>query len=315
MLTRKTEPFAKDGSITLFAHDGIDPEDGDSVKIGIKQIQMEQDTAKTLQQPPSTHLLDFNRVSHPLIEIISLPQIHSPITAAAYVRKIQSILNSIDAVTAGMEVGGMRADVNVSVRPRNATDDSKSQNSYYGVVGLGQRTEIKNISSTKAVEEAIIAERDRQISVLEAGGTIESETRGWTLGSMETTSLRSKEGEVDYRYMPDPDIGPVLIDSALVEHLKITLPQLPEEILDTLVANPEFGLTMKDAKTLISLDDGDRLEYFLEVVSQLRAEFPNDADILAKIGKTANNWYEPTLTPFLSQNGKETAIYIIITIP
>jgi aspartyl-tRNA(Asn)/glutamyl-tRNA(Gln) amidotransferase subunit B len=131
---------------------------------------MEQDTAKTLQQPPSIHLLDFNRVSHPLIEIITLPHIHSPSTAAACVKKIQSILNSVDAVTAGMEVGGMRADVNVSVRQRHSSDKKMVQYSYYGVTGLGQRTEIKNLGSIKAVEDAIVAERDRQIAILEAGG-------------------------------------------------------------------------------------------------------------------------------------------------
>jgi aspartyl-tRNA(Asn)/glutamyl-tRNA(Gln) amidotransferase subunit B len=172
---------------------------------------MEQDTAKTLQQPPSIHLLDFNRVSHPLIEIITLPHIHSPSTAAACVKKIQSLLNSVDAVTAGMEVGGMRADVNVSVRQRHSSDKKMTQHSYYGVTGLGQRTEIKNLGSIKAVEDAIVAERDRQIAILEAGGSIEGETRGWALGSSETTRLRGKEGEVDYRYMPDPDIEPVFI--------------------------------------------------------------------------------------------------------
>lgn len=205
------EPFAKDGHITLYDHDGIAPEDGESITIGIKQIQMEQDTAKTIQQPPSTHLLDFNRVSHPLIEIITLPHIHHASTAAACVRKIQSILKTVNAVTTGMEMGGLRADVNVSVRERQRLPEAGPGKSYYGVTGLGQRTEIKNLSSFKAVEDAIIAERDRQIDVLEAGGVIEGETRGWMLGSTETRKLRGKEGEIDYRYMPDPDLEPVII--------------------------------------------------------------------------------------------------------
>ena len=101
-----------------------------------------------------------------------------------------------------MESGGLRADVNVSVRFR-AHGDQRNP--------LGQRTEIKNLSSFKAVEDAIVVERDRQIEVLEAGGLIESETRGWTLGGTRTLKLRGKEGEVDYRYMPDPDIAPLLI--------------------------------------------------------------------------------------------------------
>ena len=169
---------------------------------------MEQDTAKSVQQPPDSMLLDFNRVGHPLVEIITLPQIHHPQTAAACVRKIQRLLQSVNAVTTGMEMGGLRADVNVSVRLRNIEPGSHT---YHGVSGLGQRTEIKNLSSFKAVEDAIIAERNRQIGVLENGGHIEGETRGWALGSTETKRLRGKEGEVDYRYMPDPDISPVII--------------------------------------------------------------------------------------------------------
>lgn len=109
-------------------------------------------------------------------------------------------------------MGGLRADVNVSVRPRN---DSSGAHGYYGITGLGQRTEIKNLSSFKAVEDAIVAERDRQIDVLEAGGDIEGETRGWTLGSTATKKLRGKEGEVDYRYMPDPDLPPVIVGKVL----------------------------------------------------------------------------------------------------
>lgn len=196
----------------MYEHDGIAAEDGKSVLVGLKQIQLEQDTAKTIHQAPSTSLLDFNRVSHPLIEIITLPQIHHPRTAAACVKKIQSILQAVSAVTTGMEMGGLRADVNVSVRSKYADDDSSDGYAYSGIKGLGQRTEIKNLNSIKAVEDAIIGERDRQIRVLEAGGKVEAETRAWSLGSTETTRLRGKEGEVDYRYMPDPDLSPLIID-------------------------------------------------------------------------------------------------------
>ena len=197
-ITQYYSPFAVSGNVLVYDHDGIAPEDGKLVDVAIKQVQIEQDTAKSNLQPPSTTLLDFNRVGHPLIEIITHPQIHHPKTAAACVRKIQSILQAVNAVTTGMESGGLRADVNVSVSPE-------------GSEALGQRTEIKNLSSLKAVEDAIIAERDRQIFVLDAGGSVEGETRGWTLGSTETKKLRGKEGEVDYRYMPHPDIAPLII--------------------------------------------------------------------------------------------------------
>ena len=213
------EPFAKDGRIVLWDHDGIAPEDGEYVQIGIKQIQLEQDTAKTITQSSSTTLLDFNRASHPLIEIITLPQIHHPRTAAACVRKIQALLQAVNAVTTGMEMGGLRADVNVSVQPKFPTDGTSECFSYAGVTGLGQRTEIKNLSSFKAVEDAIVAERNRQISLIESGGVVQGETRGWSLGSTDTRKLRGKEGEVDYRYLPDPDISPLIIGPVGVQSI------------------------------------------------------------------------------------------------
>ena len=334
----KSEPFAVNGRITLYPHDDIDPAespDAESITIGIKQVQMEQDTAKTVLQPPSTYLLDFNRVSHPLIEIITLPQLHSAKTAAALVKKVQSVLRAVGANTTGMEVGGLRADVNVSVRRRPGSDNENGQEGvgqvghgleYGGVTGLGQRTEIKNLSSFKAVEDAIVAEKNRQIEVLEAGGFVEGETRGWTLGSKGTRRIRGKEREIDYRYMPDPDLGAVVIGEVsfssctatraptmtivltrrfilkdLIQHVKDTLPQLPDELLSILTANTQSGgydLTMKDAKTLISLDDGDRLEDYLEVVWLLRNEVYGDLNpgelVMDQIGKLVANWYVST---------------------
>ncbi|KAH7354560.1 GatB/GatE catalytic domain-containing protein [Pyrenochaeta sp. MPI-SDFR-AT-0127] len=290
-ITQYYEPFATDGKLTLYPHDfpaGAAPQPG-PFSIGIKQIQIEQDTAKTIQQPPSTHLLDFNRVSHPLIEIITLPQIHDPVVAAVVVRKIQSILKSVNACTAGMELGGLRADINVSVRERD-TVLSNNGHSYHGVTGLGQRTEIKNLASVKAVEDAIIAERDRQIDILEHGGVVEGETRGWTLGSKTTKRLRGKEGEIDYRYMPDPDIPPVFIGEDLIRYLRETLPLRPDANVDMLVH--KYGLTTKDALTLLSFDDGDRLDYFIQVMKCLMHERKTREDhmLTATLGKIAGDW-------------------------
>ncbi|KAL8924726.1 MAG: hypothetical protein Q9172_002544 [Xanthocarpia lactea] len=257
-ITQYYQPFATSGRIILHDLDGIAPEDARFVEIEIQKVQLEQDTAKTVLQPPSEAMLDYNRVSHPLIEIITMPQIHQPRTAAACVKKIQAILQAANAVTTGMELGGLRADVNVSVRRKIQSQKT-----------LGQRTEIKNLSSIKAVEDAIIAERNRQISVLESGGTIKGETRGWTLGASDTVKLRGKEGEVDYRYMPDPDLGPLLIGSELIIKVAETLPQSPDHIVKELVE--QLGLTLKDAKTLVELDDGMRLDYFDLVRAELEA--------------------------------------------
>ena len=282
-ITQYYEPFAKDGYITLYAHDGIAKEDGDEIRVGIKQVQMEQDTAKTISQPGDIRLLDFNRVGLPLIEIITLPQIHYPSTAAALVRKVQILLNSVNACVLGMQSGGLRADVNVSVRRRG---EEGAGGEYAGMKGLGQRTEIKNLSSFKAVEDAIIAERHRQIEVLEAGGVIEGETRGWTIGNTETRRLRGKEGEVDYRYMPDADLGPVIIGDDLLQYLEATLGVLPDAEIKTLVE--EYGLTTKDALSMVSLNDGGRVEYLRNVVDHLLNL--NSQRDLAATGKLAGNW-------------------------
>lgn len=280
-ITQYYEPFAREGHITLSARDGIAAEDIDGVTIGIQQVQMEQDTAKTLAQPGGASWLDFNRVGVPLIEIITKPELHHPRTAAAFVRKVQVLLNAVDACVSGMETGGLRADVNVSVR---RTGDPATP--------LGTRTEIKNLSTIKAVEDAIIAERDRQIRVLEAGGSIAGETRGWTLGANETRRLRGKEGEVDYRYMPDPDLGPLVISNSLVDHVKESVTYLPEDELNELVE--VFGLTAKDAMSLMALDNGARIEYFYKVVLDLGARLrstPKGPDLDVKdYAPLTSNW-------------------------
>ncbi|KAI1407954.1 aspartyl/glutamyl-tRNA amidotransferase subunit B [Hypoxylon sp. FL1857] len=295
-ITQYYEPFARGGRIVLQGRDGIAAEDGDGVSIGIKQIQMEQDTAKTLAQPGDVNWVDFNRVGMPLIEIITLPDIHHPATAAALVRKVQILLNAADACVLGMEAGGLRADINVSVR---RSDDPSAP--------LGQRTEIKNLSSFKAVEDAIIAERDRQIAVLESGGTIESETRGWSIGSTETRRLRGKEGEVDYRYMPDPDLGPVIIGEDLVNHLHGGMGELPDAEVDELIQR--FGLTPKDALSLIALDGGKRIEYFWNVVDLLAKRFGPNANSPEYLPgyQLAANWVLHELGRLTSERSEDAA--------
>lgn len=258
-ITQYYEPFAKEGYLTLFPRDGIASEDGESVTVGIRQIQMEQDTGKTLAGPNGLQWVDFNRVGVPLIEIITKPEIHHPRTAAAFMRKIQAYLSAVDACIGGMEAGGLRADVNVSVRRTDHPLGSSQP--------LGQRTEIKNLSSFKAVEDAIIAERDRQIALLEQGGVVLGETRGWSIGSTETKHLRGKEGEVDYRYMPDPDLPPLTIEEEVVCWLEQDRPMLPD---DEVLYLRHLGLKDKDIEALMQSEKGSRLEYFYNVLKCLR---------------------------------------------
>jgi aspartyl-tRNA(Asn)/glutamyl-tRNA(Gln) amidotransferase subunit B len=293
-ITQYYQPFAKNGQVVLSAEDGL--EAGTSVPVNIKQIQLEQDTARTQEDDENTALIDFNRCGQALIEIISSPDIHSPRHAAAYVRKVQAILSAVDAVTTGMELGGLRADVNVSVRPRG----SEGSFAYNGVTGLGQRTEIKNLGSLKGIEDAVRAERDRQIAILQQGGVIEGETRGWSMTRPhETRRLRGKEGEVDYRYMPDADIPPLLLSESLIKWIKENLPPTPSKLVQMLTE--DYGLTVKDANTLISLDNGARLIYLQEAVEDLVVSSSGNASTL-DYGRIVGNWVLMELGALLSSD-------------
>lgn len=215
-----------------------------------------------------------------------------------YVRKVQNTLRSVAAVTKGMEMGALRADVNVSVR---RVADGPGTHSYHDIGGLGQRTEIKNISTVKGVEDAVRAERDRQISVILDGGTVEGETRGWSLSNPnKTRRLRGKEGEVDYRYMPDPDIPPLYISNEVVEHIKSTLPMTPDHILSQLTDKSGYNLDPTVAMELLMVDSGDRIRYFQQVVNLLDSN-PSAAP---EYGRIAANWVLQELGNLLSTSGE-----------
>ncbi|KAI9826952.1 MAG: hypothetical protein M1826_006528 [Phylliscum demangeonii] len=302
-ITQYYEPFALGGQVKLYEHDGIATVKGQPTVIDLKQIQLEQDTAKSTTAPPCQHLLDLNRVSYPLIEIVTLPQIHHPATAAAFVKKVQRILKSVNACVLGMEHGGLRTDVNVSVRRYEPiSDDEVAANSL-----RGQRTEIKNLTSIKAIEDAIEAEALRQIALIEAGGEVAGETRRWALGGEETKKLRSKEGEVDYRYLPDADLGPLRISEDLVSLLKQSLPMTADDILEILMNSPLHNLSVKDARTLIVSDDGQRLEFYEatreKVLFELDEAGLDPAKWHARGSRTTANWVLHELGGLLSASG------------
>lgn len=214
---------------------------------------------------PPDSLVDLNRVGSPLIEIITEPfDCLDTVFPSLVLKKMQACLKAVDACVTGMEWGGLRADVNVSVRLRD------------GPGALGQRCEIKNVSSIKAVQEAVEAEANRQIRILEAGGTIEGETRGWDAEKGVTRRLRGKEGEVDYRFMPDPDIPPVFVSRELTVGVKQFLPPLPDKIFSQLTTEP-YDLPQKDAKTLILWDESRAssiekgvVDYYKDVVNRVQ---------------------------------------------
>ena len=249
------------------------------LEIGIRQVQIEQDTGKTLSAPPF-NLIDLNRVGVPLVEIITDPfPLPSADVAAKVVAKLQGLLRAVDACVIGMEWGGLRADVNVSVALTGAEE-------------LGQRCEIKNLSSFKAIEDAISAEAKRQIAMLEAGEIVQGETRGWDAETSTTHRLRGKEGEVDYRFMPEPDLAAVVLSKEVVEKVRAVMPPLPETLIEALVG--EYGLSSKDSRTLLALDDGRTanprgvVSYLRETTQAVVSRSPGKKP--REVGKVVGNW-------------------------
>lgn len=271
-ITQFYQPLARDGRLVLTPEsDGVPSQ----LELKIRQVQIEQDTGKTIAAPPNS-LVDLNRVGAPLVEIITDPfPLDAAETAGKVLAKIQAVLRAVNACVLGMEWGGLRADVNVSVRRRGQT-------------ALGQRCEIKNLSSFKAVTDAITAEATRQIGIVEAGGEVQGETRGWDAENYTTRRLRGKEGEVDYRYMPEPDLPPVVLAPDLVEMIKETMPLLPDQIIKEL-SSPAYGLSAKDARTLLLWDEGRSgqpgsvVAYYKKVVSLVVPATP-------AVGKVVGNW-------------------------
>ena len=211
--------------------------DGSTRRIGVTRLHLEQDAGKSLHdQDPARSFIDLNRSGVALMEIVSEPDIRSPEEAGAYVRKLRTILRYLGTCDGNMEEGSMRADVNVSVRKHGEA--------------FRTRCEIKNVNSVRFVMQAIEAEAARQVAVWEEGGTVEQETRLFDPARGETRSLRSKEDAHDYRYFPDPDLLPLVLDEGWVAELKAALPELPDAKRARFVA--AHGLSPYDAGVLVA---------------------------------------------------------------
>jgi len=211
---------------------------GQKKTIGITRIHMEEDAGKLIHDNDRfLSKADFNRAGVPLIEIVSEPDIRSSEQAGTYLRQLRSIVRYIDICDGNMEEGSFRCDANVSVRPK-------------GEKNYGTRTEIKNLNSFKHVEKAIEFEIDRQISQLEDGLQIIQETRLWDSEKNSTFSMRGKEDAHDYRYFPDPDLPPLLIEDSWIDSVKRKLPELPDEKKKRFIN--QYELSSYDAKVLTS---------------------------------------------------------------
>jgi len=230
----------------------IDMEDGSQRTIGVTRAHMEEDAGKSLHEDFHDKTgIDLNRAGTPLLEIVSEPDLRNAREAVAYLKKLHSIILYLGISDGDMSQGSMRCDANVSVRPKGTTE-------------LGNRTEIKNINSFRFVEKAINIEVERQIDIIEDGGKIVQETRLYDADKNETRSMRSKEVANDYRYFPEPDLLPIIIDDAYIESVRATLPELPD--IKKQRFQDQYALSEYDAMILSS--DLATAHYFEEVAKQ-----------------------------------------------
>jgi len=268
-ISQFTQPIVGKGEITL------DLDGGETRTVGITRLHLEMDAGKSLHdQSPDKTFIDLNRSGVALMEIVSEPDMRGPEDAAAYLKKLRAILRYLGSCDGNMEEGSMRADVNLSMRRK-------------GVTTLGTRCEIKNVNSIRFVMQAIEYEAARQVEILESGGSIKQETRLWDTTKGETRAMRSKEEAHDYRYFPDPDLLPLVLDAAWVEEIKKTLPELPDEKKARFIS--AYHLSSYDASVLVA--------------EKATAEFYENV-AKGRDGKLAANWVTSELFGALNRMGK-----------
>ncbi|MAJ14748.1 MAG: Asp-tRNA(Asn)/Glu-tRNA(Gln) amidotransferase GatCAB subunit B [SAR116 cluster bacterium] len=268
-ISQYKDPIVGEGSLK------INNSNGEDKIIGIERIHLEQDAGKSLHdQHPSKSFIDLNRTGVALMEIVSKPDLRSPEEAAAYVKKIRTVLRYIETCDGNMEEGSLRADCNVSVRKPNAE--------------LGTRCEIKNLNSIKFISQAIQYEAERQVEILENGGTIDQETRLFDTSTGETRSMRSKEDAHDYRYFPDPDLLPLELKDDLINKIQNDLPELPDQLVERLIT--EYGITKYDANVIV--EEKEYVKYYENAVKN-------------RDGKLVVNWMTSELFGLLKKNNFE----------
>ncbi len=230
-------------------HVDLDMPDGEVVHVGIERLHLEQDAGKSLHdQNPDYTYVDLNRAGVALMEIVSRPDMRSSAEASAFLGKLRAIVRYLGTCDGNMEQGSMRADVNVSVRRPGDK--------------LGTRCEIKNVNSMRFVGQAVEYEARRQIDLIESGGMVRQETRLFDSKTGETRSMRSKEDSPDYRYFPDPDLLPLVLDQAFVDDIARSLPELPDQKKARYVA---AGLSAYDASVLVA--EREAADYFEEMLA------------------------------------------------
>jgi aspartyl-tRNA(Asn)/glutamyl-tRNA(Gln) amidotransferase subunit B len=258
-------PIAEHGHIDIAV-------DGRPQRIRIRRIHMEEDAGKLTHDPHRpVSRVDLNRTGVPLIEIVSEPDIDSPAAAGAYLRQLRSVVRYLGICDGNLEEGSFRCDANVSIRPKGSS-------------GLGTRTELKNLNSFRFVEKAIEYEINRQKEVLLEGGAIVQETRLWDQSRNRTVSMRGKEEAHDYRYFPDPDLLPLIIDEDWIGRVRRSLPELPDARRSRFI--DQYGLPAYDAGVLTM--ERELADYFEECL----AVFPQP--------KPVSNWIMGSLLGLLN---------------
>jgi aspartyl-tRNA(Asn)/glutamyl-tRNA(Gln) amidotransferase subunit B len=248
----------------------IDLEDGSRKRIGLTRIHMEEDAGKSIHDLDPDTLVDVNRCGVPLIEIVSEPDLRTPREAYLFLTRIRQLVTYLGICDGNMEEGSLRCDANVSVRRK-------------GEKAFGTKTEVKNMNSFRYVERALEYEIDRQIRLIREGGTVRQETLLWDANLGVALPMRSKEEAHDYRYFPDPDLVPVLIDERWIERVRAGLPELPAPRRDRLV--DDLGLPRYDADVLTA--EKDLADYFEETLDSLVKLTGRQKQELAK---PVSNW-------------------------
>ena len=268
-ISQYKNPIVGEGSIVL------DLTTGEKI-IGIERLHLEQDAGKSIHDmDPQNTLVDLNRSGIALMEIVSKPDLRSLEEVNAYIKKLRSIMRYLGTCDGNMQEGSLRADVNVSVRKK-------------GQKGFGTRCEIKNVNSIKFMQMAIDYEANRQVDVIEEGGTIDQETRLFDIKKNETRLMRSKEDAHDYRYFPDPDLLPLELSDKFINDLKKNIPELPDEKKKRFIE--KFKLSPYEANILVS--DIETSKYFEEVIEK--------SDV-----KLSTNWITGELFALLNEKNLE----------
>lgn len=266
-ITQDTTPICNGGSIT------IKLENGEEKHVRLIRIHMEEDAGKSMHdQDPFDTLVDLNRAGVPLLEIVSEPDIRSGEEAYAYVTEVRKLVRYLEICDGNMEEGSLRCDANISVMLKGAKK-------------YGNRVEVKNMNSMRNVQRAIEFEIDRQIAELEAGGEISQDTRSFDASNGSTFVMRSKEQANDYRYFPEPDIPPVIVDKAWIESIRASMPALPNELHKKFTS--DFGLNEYDAGVLT--ESKPVALYFNELTSHTTNY------------KSASNWVTGDIKSYLNE--------------